>query len=138
MRITRTTDVAMLVGLGRQQEEACRTALGDTTPVMSVHDVGQARNLLPCLPIRLVVVSASLRDPERRVMAEAASACDTRVVWIPDNASEVAIERLVQSAASSLRAEPATSSSRPPAAPRRESNKPANPFAALRSLREVR
>lgn len=128
--------VAMIVGLTRAQEEACRTALGDNAPFLAVRDVGQARSLLPCVPIRLVVVSAALEDAERRIMAEAAAACDTRVLWIPDNASDAAIERLVQSAASAFHADGMRRpSSRPP------TPKPAistNPFAAFRSLREVR
>jgi hypothetical protein len=129
------------VGLASAQEEACRTALGDTAGFLWVRDVARARDLLPGLGAHLVVVQAGLGDVQRRLMAEAAAACDTRIVWIPDDASNVAIERIVQSAAASVQereARPEPSSSRPPSPSSSTPPRPANPFAAFRTLREVR
>jgi CheY-like chemotaxis protein len=133
---TTKAKIAMLVGLASAQEEACRTALGDTAGFLWVRDVARARDLLPGLGAHLVVVQAGLGDVQRRLMAEAAAACDTRIVWIPDDASNVAIERIVQSAAASVQereARPEPSSSRPPSPSSSTPPRPANPFAAFRT-----
>lgn len=93
------TPTALFVGLHVHQADACRSALGDAIRVLSALDAEDALAILAVDRSRLVIVQAELHPHQRRLIDELAARIGARVATLRSDASEAAIERLVEGAA---------------------------------------
>lgn len=90
---------ALLVGLHVNQADACRSALGEGIRILSALDAEDALAILAVDRSRMVVVQADLHPHQRRLIDELAARVGARVVTLRGDATDAAIERLVEGAA---------------------------------------